>query len=365
MAEAALAAPSADNRHDWRLEVVGRSLRLRPVVRRSPAEAAAGTARRLRLAWLSAGAVAENVERRAARLGWRTEPASPVETSDGPALAWHFTPRPSSAEPVDDPLERAIATRCTNRRMRYGGGAVPASSLQAWQALAAADGSCALTWIEGAGTRRAAAGTFWRAERERFRHAELHAELYEAVRLDLPPGAPAEHGIPVGALGLNGFERAAFAAQRRWGLQRLANLVGGAEASAARSVALPVLLAPHLGVVHTAGDGLLDAFAAGRALQRVWLAAAAEGAAFQMFAALSLYRIEGLAPLSTLQRRALHDAAALWVPPGRLPQMVFRVGFAPAPAARAARPSAEGVLSQAAEPEEDPHVVEVAPVPAR
>lgn len=360
LAAAALAAPSADNHHRWRLRARGSELHLLL----AGGGNGLGSERRRRLEWMSAGAVAETIERRAARLGWR---ALPGPLADGPGDAAGLSWRLSPGEPaLDDPLEAAIERRHSNRRLRYGGPPLSGSRLSDWQALVASIGGQQLHWVSAGAPRRAAAFTLWHAERERFVHPELHAELYEAVRLDLPPGEPAPRGIPVHALELNAVEQAAFAASRRWTLQRTMNLFGGAAASAARSVALPVLLAPHLGVICSEDDGVRGVFDAGRALQRVWLAAASQGAAFQVFAAFPLYRLPGLSPLTTAARERLARSAARWLPSGAgAPQMVFRVGFAPPPRQVAGRPSAEGILSQAAEAEEGAHVVEVAPVAAR
>lgn len=339
LAAAAVVAPSADNRHEFTLEASGNVLRF-------VADAALRSAhpRRQRLALFSAGAAVENVILRGASLGIRLAPSAPPRFHADGILA-ELAAAPMT--PAADPLEAAIEARHTNRRLQFKG-PVPAGALRAMQDAAAGIAGQRLALFDTPARRQMLSGALWRAERERFRHEELHEELYEAVRLDLAPGAPAARGIPALALELNPVERAMFALLRRWPLQRMANLLAADAASAARSVFLPCRWAPHVGAIVSTGPAdEASLLAAGRALQRAWLAAEAAGLSFQVFAALALYAGEGLAPVDATVRRRLSDALKALEPDGTV-QIFFRFGFAKPPSQRSTRPSAEGIVAQAA-----------------
>ena len=82
--------------------------------------------------------------------------------------------------------------------------------------------------------------------------------------------------------------RLAFAALRHWPLMRALHFVGGHIGLGWRAAYLPAVLSPHLGlIVAKSGDRHANA-KAGRAFQRVWLAATAEGLALQPMAAATV-----------------------------------------------------------------------------
>ena len=123
--------------------------------------------------------------------------------------------------------------------------------------------------------------------------------------------------------------------------------IGAHRALGLRTGYLPAALAPHLGVIVSdpARPGTPSDAAAGRALQRVWLAAAGAGVAFQPLAS----------PTALARQRPGRDG---WVSEGaharlsRLlnevatgvrgePQMFFRAGMAQAPSGVTGRPAVE------------------------
>jgi hypothetical protein len=337
LAAAAVAAPSADNRHAFRIRSDGGALSLW-------ADAAwqAADLRRHRLSLLSLGAVVENVVVRAAALGWRLEPRWPSgPLSAGCLVTFEATPQP----PVHSALDGAIERRHSNRRARHRGPPLAAAERAALAAEMPA--GVRVVWADERPVRRRLVKAMLIAEAARFTSPELHAELYQAVRLDLRRGEAAEHGIPVGALELAAPERASFAAMRRWPLQRAANLLGTHWVSALRSAALPAGAAPHLGVILSDGASAAQTAEAGRALQRLWLRATVQGLAMQVYAALPLYLQPGAAPLTARQRAALEGAARAALPPDGVPQIVFRLGRAAPPTEVASRPPPESLVDAA------------------
>jgi hypothetical protein len=275
--EAGLRAPSAENRHFLRLHRTDSGIELRTTDLATWAE----RPHRRVLALLSYGAVVENIALRSAELGWVLEarwwpePARPELVAE---LAWHAAP------PAADPLARAIESRHTNRRF-YRRAALPAATLARLEEAAAAVPGARLLWLDAPPRRRAALALLRLAESERFRRRALHEELFGAVRFELGWRRSAVQGLPPGSLEVEPPLRAGFAALRHWPVMRAAGTLGAPALLGMRAAWLPCRLAPHLGLVLAGGTPGQAEPAAGRALQRAWLAATALGLAFQPMAA--------------------------------------------------------------------------------
>lgn len=330
---AGIRAPSAENRHYLRFEPTGAAVSLLATDHGSWA----AQPHRKWLALMAYGAVAENMALRAGALGyaqhvrWQPEPGRPDCMAQ---FSWVATGEPA------DPLAAAIDARHTNRRF-YRREPVEAQALQ--QVAKAAQGvpGAQVRWCDAAPARGLALRALRLAETERFRRRELHGELFSAVRFEQGWRAAADEGLPPGALEVEAAMRLPFQALRHWPVMRGASFVGAHWALGLRAGFLPCALAPHIGLLLAQGDGEDERdLLAGRALQRVWLAAHNEGLAFQPFAApvaLSRQRPGGGWVGPALQRRldALLEELTLGHE-GRA-AMFFRVGRAPLPATRTAR----------------------------
>lgn len=334
---AGIQAPSAENQHYFRFERTADGVTLVstdvPTWQPQP--------HRRMLALLSYGAVAENMALRSAARGfhqhtrWWPSPARPEAIAE---FRW------SPAPPAGDALEAAIERRHTNRRF-YRRIAVPADTLQHIAAAAGAVQGARLLWLDDPSARSIALRTIRLAETERFRREGLHRELFKAIRFDVGWQRTVEEGLPPGALEVERPMRALFAAMAKWPRMRAASLLGLHRSFGLRAGYLPCAGAPHLGLV------LCDApqpecrpLLAGRALQRAWLAATANGLAFQpMAAAVALARqragSEWVSPAvqarlrEGLARLAGGDAENAW--------MLLRIGLAEEATVRTARPPLE------------------------
>ena len=322
---AGILAPSAENRHELRFELGADETRL---VASNVAGWEEQPHRRL-LALLSFAAVAENMALRAAELGlaqalrWWPDPQRPEAIA-----AFHW----SASDAPADPLCKAIETRHTNRRF-YRREPVPPSTLARLEAAAAAVPAAALRWLDAAPARRIALRAIRLAETERFRRRALHAELFGALRFDLGWRNTAAEGLPPGALEVEPPMRAPFSLLRRWPLMSALNAVGAHVALGFRAADLPCRLAPHLGLIVAGGDDeAMRTIAAGRAFERVWLAAAAEGLALQpMAAAVALAQQR---PGPDWVSAATQQQLAQWLAQlsdGRQALMIFRLGRADPP----------------------------------
>ena len=325
--DAGIRAPSAENKHELRFQCVGDSVRL---LATDQASWAAQPHRQL-LALLSYGAVVENIHLRSAELGqdvtveWLPEANHPDVVAD-------FRWTPTVAPP--DPLCRAIELRHTNRRF-YRRAALAAETLARLSAAADAVPGASVLWLDDAPGRRIALTAIRVAETERFRRRSLHQELFGAVRFDIGWQRSSDEWLPPAALQIEAPMRLPFAALRHWPLMRALDAFGAHHALGLRAGYLPCALAPHIGLILAKGQREdLANLKAGRAFQRVWLAAAAQGLALQPMAAataLSVQKAGGGWVSVAVQARLQQLLGALCEGHEALPYMLFRLGAAEAP----------------------------------
>lgn len=335
LAAAAVASPTADNHHVFRLAPLENGLSLRAL----PEYAHSTPGRRI-LAQVSAGAMVENLVLRAARLGIRLQAMAPDAGPEG----FRLDLIAHEAAPVQHPLEAAIEHRHTNRHFRYRGPPLPAAAQQQMCAYGEDLGGAGLVWLDEQGIRRQAVQLVRWAETERFRNPVLHAEMFGSIRFDAGWTAPTTEGVPMGALELPPLERPMLTMMRHWPVQRVINLIGMHHFIGWRGAALPCRLAPHLCAITGPDGSPASAVLAGRLLQRVWLVAQNLGLAFQMFAASAVYAFKGAYPLPEDLRSRLEEGWAGLCPDAR-PFLVFRMGYAEPVSVRSGRPPPETILA--------------------
>lgn len=327
--EAGVWAPSAENRHAFRYAIEGQVIRLRP-----DAMLDALTADQHYVALLSIGAVIENMciaaSVYAARLAVRyaTDGAGDVLLED-------------AGEPAqDDGLAEFLRARHTNRRVLFRGPRLSGTEQRSIEAATQAlDPRWQVQWFDERHARIALCRLMVDAEAQRFAVPALHAALFGGIRFDLSWQAGAAEGLPPGALQIEPGMRTAFAALRHWRHMAPLARLGLHRAIAYRAAYAPVRWAPHLVVVTSrtplATSG--DVMEAGRAMERVWLAATRLELAVQPFAAPVALARPGASALDAATRAAL-DGAWHALLPGMHPVMIFRFGHARPPAVRAGRP---------------------------
>jgi hypothetical protein len=328
LAEAAVAAPSADNQHLFELHRAGDDL-----VLRGDARYVGAPFHKKVLAWISFGAVAENLAVRAARLGYRAA----IEPADGGEPALIATIRIVRAGSASAPLDAAIASRQTNRTVRFRGPRLPSDELTSLQSAAGDIDGVTLNFYDQGPERARLLDLVRIAETERFNTRSMHADLFDAVRFDVGWNADADVGLPPGGLGIEPGMRNAFALLRHWPLMDALRRLGVHRMLGRRAGWLPCRLAPHIGVFYTRLPHPRGTFSAGRALERVWLEAERRGLAFQPFAAAPLFALADYrdVPEATGERLRRGWRA---LSPDR-PVMVFRLGRAPRPPFRTSRPA--------------------------
>lgn len=323
---AGILAPSAENKHFLKFRLGDDGVRLYSTDTASWAE----RPHRALLALLACGAVVENIVLAAA------------QEQQAVAVEWHL---PTEADPLmatlrwsgdssrRDELSGAIANRHTNRHFYSREKASPVS-LQRIAAAAAAIEGCRLAWLDAPAQRASALAAMRLAETERFRREQLHEELFSAIRFELGWTKTTDEWLPPGALEVEPPMRRAFAALAHWPLMHALRFAGGPVGMGLRAGYLPAALSPHLGLIVAGRADRHAAANAGRAFQRVWLAATAEGLALQPMAAATVLlhqRPGGGWVDADAQRRIGKLLVGTFQRAAEEPYMLFRLGKAKPP----------------------------------
>lgn len=340
--QAGLQAPSAENRHYLRFVPADNGVFLDATAMELWAE----QPHQKPMALMSYGAVVENMRLRALELGveqqvqWWPQPARPERIAQ---LQWR------RGEAAPDPLAGAIEQRHTNRRF-YAREPLPQDALVRLADAAQPVPGAQLLWMSEPARRKLALRAIRLAETERFRREALHREMFANVRFELGWQASCDEGLPPGALEIEAPIRLPFAGFRHWECMRVLSWFGTHYSLGFRAGYVPSALSPHLGLIAVARSDSpdRDAVAAGQALERVWLAAAELGLAFQpIAAAIALtHQRPGGGWVSAATQARLRELLAELTGDARLqPWMLFRLGRAKAPSVVTGRPPVERFLA--------------------
>jgi hypothetical protein len=348
LVEAAASAPSGDNCQPWRFRWDGRALQ----IVFDPERAESFYDIRHVASWVSLGALLENLDLRAASLGLR--PATELWPEGGAgtiAARVVFTSR----EHAPSPLAAAIAERCVNRRP-YRRDRLPDAVIEELLAAGRRVPGVRTRLVEGARERSRLARLAALNDRVLFECRPLHAGLQRWLRWTPEEVLRTRDGMPIESLELARVERQGFRLLSSWPLARLFGLLGGTRLLPLRA-RLTYTRSAALGLITVEGGGREGFVRAGRVVERIWLTATARKVAFQpitgvTFLLLRLWLEHG-AGLSPAHRRLLERIGGqlrgmLRLRPDELPVMLFRVGVADPPTARAPRLSGSDLLTDTA-----------------
>jgi nitroreductase len=330
--EAAILAPSADNRHRFRFAIRPDGL---DIIADDFFVRCDESHRRL-LILIAYGAAVENLRLKLTQRGWTFRPHWFPDAADASMLLrLRWDALEAIGEP--DPLANRIASRHTNRRL-YRREPASATALRALADAAEATEGVSLQWFDGASRRRALLRMIRFAEGARFQSPSLHAELFESIDFRAGWQRIAPEDLSPATLEVEPFLRPMFAALRHPGVMRLARSVGTHHLLGLRAGYLPAATAPHLGALVSHLPPEEAALAVGRAFQRLWLAADAAGLALQPMVASAIlaWQEPGKDPARVLLHRRLRAEWAILLdsPP---PLVVFRLGHARPPTAVSGR----------------------------
>lgn len=344
MATAGARAPSGDNTQPWRFRWNGSALYVLFV----PERAESLYEVRWAASWISLGAVLVNMELAAGTRGYRLD--VDLFPADGPPGVV-ATVRLETAPVAADLLTEAIPARCVNRRA-YRREAIAAGARDRITALAAAVPGVALSWHEREPARGRIAALAAQNDRILFENRALHTGLYRWLRWTRDEVERSQDGMPIETLEMTAAERFGFRLLGTWPWARLAGATGITRGLPMRARQI-YRRSGAIALLAVDGERPEDFVRGGQVMERIWLTATREGMALQPITGITflLLRLrlaggEGLGPShQRLLARLDREFVEIFGDVGRqTPVMLFRIGLASAPSARAPRLPLDQVL---------------------
>lgn len=355
-------APSAGNCQPWRFTWEGDTLSV--IHDRARSQNLMDAERRTALVAL--GAAIENIRIAAAHRGQATSiEAFPVRDDPNRVAALRFTPDAAAITSPAARLFSAVARRATNRRLGTG----EPLSKRAHETLTgvAREFGVHLDLLTDDVSIAEAGRIAGAADRVRFFHPDLHAELISELRWSAETAETTRDGIDLATLELTAAEVAAmrlvaradvaaFLRDLQTGGQAVEELAGKAFRSSS-AVAL----------VTANGDRPADFLRGGQAIERLWLAATALGLAVHPWTTapylVEVLRTDQATIFTQSERDRLHDLGTRLdrlfpQTVGRPRLMLLRLFVAEPPSARALRLPLSRVLSAGRNGRIDPIIEE-------
>lgn len=307
--------------------------------------------------WVGFGALLENLEMAARAIGL----ASDVETfsarsasreavnaggaDDSNRGAVVAEVRFKAADPADDPLLPWVTRRVSNRRREAQTAQLDAEALDAMHAEAEACGG-RLEIRQDPAALDEMADLLGAVERITVLNRDIHEDFFSGFRWTQTEVAETRDGLDLATLELEASERAGLQILRQWRVMGEHSRIGAPGRALEDLARECVEASAAIGVVSVEGTDPRAHLRGGRAVQRMWLAAAAHGVALQPMTSLPYYlaRFErGGADLFTdAQRRELAEVAVRFGriferAPDRAEVFLFRAARASPPTARSLR----------------------------
>lgn len=339
MVEAAILAPSAENTQPWRFEIDGDRLLVGIDRSRTLASdvddmltltgigaaienaviAARGEGLEPTVAYRGIGGGAEGDGRCEFRTSGEREFEAIAEITTTPAE-------------TRDPLYPFLTKRCTTRRLKAE--SIVPETLQRLAEAAVEFPEVRVDWLTSRAEIKPIAKLVGLGNRMRFEHEPFHREFYDNVRFTPEEVTATRDGLDVKTLQLPPGVAGILHFLRKWPRMRTANGLGFSRA-VARQAAAEVCCSGAVGVLSVDAATPECFLAGGRALERIWTAAAVAGLGFHPTASLPVFlayaqRTDGR-KLPSPHRELAGDLSQqfrkrLPLLAGRTVQMVFRVG---------------------------------------
>lgn len=291
--------------------------------------------------WVAFGALVENIELAAAHLGLRADTRVWPSGDDARlvctvAFAPEPRPRPSSLVPH-------IVSRVTNRRREQRRPLGEQAAQRLGTACAEAGARLQLLCADGA---LADIGELMgAADRLSLLNRAMHHDVMRGYRWTPEEVRAAPYGLDIATAELTAAERAVFSLLRQWRVLECLAEIGGGRALADLS-RTAVASASAVGLLTVPGTSRESYLCGGRAMQRMWLTAAADGIAVHpittlpyLFARLERGAGSGLDPAECAELRDLRARyrTLFETPAGHAEVLLFRLARAGAPSARSLR----------------------------
>jgi len=343
---AGLLAPSGDNCQPWRFSWNGHQLDVQ--WDRERAESFYDV--RHIASWIALGATLANMELAAHALGLAYGVVVfPKDLGDSVVARVSLQP----GRLIREPLVSAIPSRCVNRRPYRHQPLLPNEREALWATVQPFHGMH-LSLLEDAGRKARVAALAARNDRLLFEHRALHDGLFRWLRWTSEATRQTGDGIPATSLELSTLERPGFRLLSSWPFACLSAAMGVTRLLPLRTQST-YRQSSAIGLLSMEGTAPEDFVKGGEVLQRLWLTATLKDLAFQPITGITflwlrtqLLHGEGLSPHHrNLIEQTAHELHELLDLSQRTPVMVFRLGHAQAPSARALRRPLESVLTLA------------------
>lgn len=298
--------------------------------------------------YVAFGALLENLELAAEQVG--LEAQSEIFPGDDLTLVARVRFEGLKRTPRDTALFNQIAQRSTNRKL---GARVP---LDAQTAAALRNATlplgAKLQFLESVEDLNHLGRILGQGDRLRLLHQTLHREMMSELRWNPAEAEHTRDGIDIATLEMTATDVAALRVSARWPVMELVQRVGGGQALEKSS--RKAMDASSAAVLITiAGKSREDRVRGGRALQRLWLAATAQGYAVQPMTAI-VYLFERILDgdhksFSASEQLALMDLRKRYldlfhIEPDDCEIMLLRLAKAGVPSARALRRQIDDIL---------------------
>lgn len=345
LVRAGLLAPSGDNCQPWRFVWNGQQLEIR--FDRERAESLYDI--RQAASWVALGAVLTNIRLAANEQGLRTTAALFPDPA-AKDVAARLTIEPSRQR--RDPLFDAIPVRCVNRRP-YAAAALPRDVRETLLATIQEFSGVFMDLVEEPRMKRRLARLAACNDRLVFENRALHNGLFRWIRWNPEETTRTGDGMPVESLELGAGARAGFRWLAAWPFARLISTLGATRLLALKT-ARTYRRSAAIGLLSVEGHRPEDFVRSGEALEQLWLTAALHRVAFQPITGMTFLwlrcredRGAGLsrAHQAVIERIGRQLSRLLPAFARHTPVMLFRIGYAEPPMARALRRRVDEVFT--------------------
>jgi len=339
IAQDAVLAPSGDNLQPWKFEASHGSLRL---IHDPNRDHSLFNVQHL-ASYIALGAVLENVCVVATKYNHRADICYFPEARKQDVIA-----QITFAHGVDvDPLADWIERRCTNRRP-YETRSLDRAVIAALDLPSNRSLGTDLLWIHEKPALKRLGAIVSSADRLLFGNPVIHHHFFSTLRWNQAEIEQTRDGLPIGSLELGSLGSFAFRCLKNWSAVKFLNRFGLSKATANHSTLL-MRRCSAAGLITAPNMSPLGFLQAGRTFQRVWLQATKESLALQPMTAVIFLQLksrlgdyEGLADdeIALIEQLRQNLAEFFELPKGRVPAMLFRLGYGAPVSAKTLRRSA-------------------------
>lgn len=330
--ESAVQAPSGENAQPWRFEVAGDSITIFniPEIDQSLYNF------EQRTSYIANGTVVENIAIAATHHHLAASIAVAPDPND-PNLIARITLAPASTG--EDPLYGQIAKRTTNRK-KYNGGAIPPQTVGALRGASSGLKGVSLKFITDSIAIQGLAQCASAFDILLLENRHLHDFFFSHLNWTKEQEEKIRSGLFIETLELDLPVKKMFSLFKHWPLMRIFNALGAARAGAKQNRGI-YASASAMGIITIADESVATFINAGRAMQRVWLTATANGINMQPLTGVLIFhqRLEhGVcdgfpAKQQKIIRKSYEGIRDIFDVKQGVITMMFRLGYADPPTA--------------------------------